>query len=339
MTFVDNRALFEEIFSLRGKIVFALGAKAFPRRCRERGAEIVRSEDVRLEKTVFENISEPLARAGFPWENARERIARELCFWFGLSDEQDGFSATRAEELDAPLRTRLALARALAKKAPDAPLVVGQTLPEFEPQILAALKARAETENFAAFVEDARYEDFPGADLLAFFADKSENPAGTPVLCSPREAEATPESLTAARALRLKKIGGTRNAAQHGNAFAGTVVGAGAGEFLARAQNREIHGRLCGNVPDDVPEGAKIEIFLAPEIFHLDAFPPEENCFEVDSGGEIFFDGKLYYRQFATTDKAVAVNIAAQYRQTLEIPEGGSLFAWFFPEDALGFPA
>lgn len=353
MTFADDRALLEALLELRGKIVFTVGADLSPALRRERGAEIVRAENLELRENVFGNVSETLAAAGTPWDAARERIARELRFWFDLPDESaaDAFSATPAENLDAATRARLAFARALAAKPAGAPLAVAPSVPALDPQIFVALKTRAEAENFSVFVADAPHENFRDADLLAFFAgtpdeasanvpaaaDAVPADAGPPVLCTPREAFFAPETLPVAQRAHFLKSASRRGEFCFANVVSGTVLGAGAGEFLATVPAGEIHGRLCGNVPEPVPENARIDVFLAPEIFHLDAFPPEENFFEVDSGEEIFFDGALFLRRFATKDGTRALLVAAQHRQSLEIPEGGSLFAWFFPEDALGF--
>ena len=96
-------------------------------------------------------------------------------------------------------------------------------------------------------------------------------------------------------------------------------------------------GATLKKVAADVPAESGIEVFLPPEIFRADAFPPEENFFELESGSEIFSAGALHFRRFATKGEAFAPLVASQFRQALEIPVGGALFAWFFPEDALGF--
>lgn len=333
MTFADAPALLEKIFSARGEITGALGDAPFPlETARELGAQIARSENLVPEKSVFENVSAPLAAAGTPWETARERIGSELRFWFEKFGGEEEISALAAGTLPRELRARLPLARALAAKNPGAPLVLAETLPEISPEVFAMLKARAREEGFAVALESTRREELSAADLLAFFP--SEDAHARPALCTLREAESAPDSLFVAKSLRACRFGTDADAL----VLSGAVVGAGAGEFLAEAAGTEIHGRLCGNAPDDVPAGTPIDIFLPPEIFRLDAFPPEENFFALAGGGEILSAGALFRRRFLRADGAGTLDVAALHRQSLEIPEGASLFAWFFPEDALGFP-
>ena len=334
MTFADTRPLLEKIFSARGEITGALGDAPFPlETARKLGAEIACSEKIIPEKSVFENVSAPLAAAGMPWEAARERIGRELRFWFGKFGDEEHISALAAGTLPRELRARLPLARAIAAKDPDAPLVLTETLPEISPEIFAMLKARAREDGFAVALERTRREELSAADFLAFFPEENEN--ASPALCTLREAESAPESLFVSRSLRACRFG--TDAAPL--VLSGTTVGAGAGEFLADVAGTQIHGKLCGNAPDDdVPEGTPIDVFLPPEIFRLDAFPPEENFFALADGGEILSGGALFHRSFRRADGAGTLTVAALHRQSLEIPEGASFFAWFFPEDALGFP-
>ncbi|MBQ6705067.1 MAG: hypothetical protein IJN19_03585 [Opitutales bacterium] len=329
---------FEKVFAVRGKII-ALPQSRLPARVwRNVGAFPVSDVDISPRKTVFENISAPLAAAGTPWEIARERIANELEFWFG---ETNGETApqTLTEETDSRC---VALAAACAAKPEGAALVVSTEMLG-ACSLFDELRERAVRGNFAVIVECASYLTARKADLLAFFP--KVNSDGEPdlsesIVCTPADAEAAPEALCVARKLRLAKFGETILSE---NTFSGTLLGAGAGEFFAElSTGTQIRGKLCGNTTESVPEGADIEIFLPPEIFHIDTFPPEENFFELEksddsNAGEIFYDGHLFYRQFRTADKYFAVTVAAQHRQSLEIPDGGRLYAWFFPEDAAGF--
>ena len=326
----------EKLLAARGKIAAAPFAEFSPAAWKSAGAVFADGCGVALGTSVFENVSAPLAAAGTPWDAARERIARELAFWFGSEE----FSAVPAENLSAEQRTRLALARAFAGKPAGAPLAVAGTLPHLAP-LTDALKIRAKKENIAVVVETAPEKIFRAADLLAFFPDTSEAASGgVPAFCSPQEAESAPPTLFAAVQFRSAKLGGEpdRNALR-GNVFSGKILGTGAGEFFAELHGgAQIRGRLCGNAAgEDVPAETEIDVFLPPEIFRADAFPPEENFFELESGGEIFSAGALHFRRFATKGEAFAPLVASQFRQALEIPVGGALFAWFFPEDALGF--
>lgn len=330
---------FEKIFAEHGKII-ALPRGGLPNRVwRGAGAFPVADVDISPQKTVFENISAPLAAAGTPWKIARERIESELEFWFGKTNTAE-ISQTRTEETDS---RRVALAAACAAKPEGAPLVIVSGKMSAMKSLLGELRERAARGNFSVVVECASYLTACEADLLAFFP--KENSVGEPdlsesIVCTPQEAEAAPEALCVARRLRLAKFGAT---ILPDNTFSGKVLGAGAGEFFAElSSGTQIRGKLCGNTPEDVPEGTDIEIFLPPEIFHIDAFPPEENFFALEKfdegdAGEIFYDGHLFYRQFKTTDGYFVLSVAAQHRQTLEIPDGGTLYAWFFPEDAAGF--
>lgn len=330
------RAIPEKLLAARGKIVAAPFAEFSPAAWKSAGAVFADGSGVASETSVFENVSAPLAAAGTPWDAARERIAREVAFWFGSEE----FSAVPAGNLSAARRTRLALARAFAGKPTRAPLAVAGTLPHLAP-LLGALKIRAQEENIAVVVENAPEKIFRTADLLAFFPDTSEAAnGGAPAFCSPQEAESAPPALFAAMQFRRAKLGGAMSRdALRGNVFPGKVLGTGAGEFFAELPGgTQIRGRLCGNAAAaDVPAGSGIEVFLPPEIFRADAFPPEENFFELESGEEIFSAGALHFRRFATKGEAFAPLVASQFRQALEIPVGGALFAWFFPEDALGF--
>ncbi len=330
---------FEKIFAARGKII-ALPRGSLPNRVwRSTGAFPVADVDISPRKTVFENISAPLAATGTPWETARERIEYELEFWFGKTNVAE-ISQTLTEETDS---RRVAFAAACAAKPEGAPLVIGSEKMYAVKSLFGELRERAARGNFSVVVECASYLTAREADLLAFFPkDNSdcEPDLNESLVCTPGEAEAAPEALCVARGLRLAKFGATIHP---GNTFSGEVLGAGAGEFFAElSSGTQIRGKLCGNAPEDVPEGAGIEIFLPPEIFHIDTFPPEENFFVLEKfgegdAGEIFYDGHLFFRQFRTTDGYFVLSVAAQHRQSLEIPDGGTLYAWFFPEDAVGF--
>ena len=93
----------------------------------------------------------------------------------------------------------------------------------------------------------------------------------------------------------------------------GTLIAAGACEFLAETPLGEIRGTWHGK--DDAPAGTSVKIVLPPEIFRLDECPPEENFFRLSDAGDL--------------DIAAARDFSGD-------PE--DVFAWFFPEDAQGFP-
>ena len=93
----------------------------------------------------------------------------------------------------------------------------------------------------------------------------------------------------------------------------GTLIAAGACEFLASTQLGEIRGTWHGS--DDAPAGTPVKIVLPPEIFRIDDCPPEENFFRLSDAG--------------TLRVAAAEGFDGD-------PE--EAFVWFFPEDAQGFP-
>lgn len=328
---------FEKIFAAREKIIVLPRSRLPNRVWRSAGAFPVADVDISPRKTVFENISAPLAAAGTPWEIARERITSELEFWFGKANANE-ISQMLTEETDS---RRVALAAACAAKPEGAPLVGSEEMLGSR-ALFGELRERAARGNFSVVVERASYLTAHKADLLAFFPKKNfvgEPDLSESIVCTPKEAEAAPEALCVAHGLRFAKFGET---ILPDNTLSGKILGAGAGEFFAElSTGTQIRGKLCGNAPEYVPEGADIEIFLPPEIFHIDTFPPEENFFALEKfdegdAGEIFYDGHLFYRQFKA-DGHFTLSVAAQHRQFLEIPDGGTLYAWFFPEDAVGF--
>ena len=336
MKIETSAAFFEKIFAEHGKII-ALPAKSLPKRIwRSAGGVVISENEILPRKSIFENIAAPLAATGTPWEIARERIERELDFWFGAK-ETPGVPQTLAEDAE-PLR--VALAAALAAKPEGAPVIIsGKNLSGKSP-LLTALRERASQENFAVVIQNADYLTAREADWLAFMSRENESGEPEPrdfILCTPEEAERNPETLAVAKTLRRAKCGQSGFA---DNTFDGQILDAGAGEFFAEIfAGTQIRGKLCGSVPDEenISEGTAAKIFLQPEVFHLDAFPPEENYFELCEGGEIFCDGHLYFREFKICGNETVLRVAALHRQSLEIPDGGTLYAWFFPEDALGF--
>lgn len=93
----------------------------------------------------------------------------------------------------------------------------------------------------------------------------------------------------------------------------GKLIAVGACEFFAETPLGEIHGTWHGS--EDVSAGTPVKIVLAPEIFHLDDCPPEENFFRLSDAGTLQIDA--------------AGNFSGD-------PE--DCFVWFFPEDVHGFP-
>lgn len=361
---VTQKIISEEIARVaaesRGEITLALSAAPadapFPRAlfssALAAGASVAALENVSPEKSIFENLAAPLVAAGISWENARARIAAELRFWFrNDAPETAAAGASAAPEI-------VALARALV--APRAAPVLVAPAFLLTPETASRLRSRAVSENFAVVVAAENFSqvsEFCASKISVFY--KNENASDGQIFAvqsgSPADVFSAPAALSVAQKLRGVS-------APSENVFDGTLVSAGAGEFLAETPLGQIHGRLCGATRALVPDaenapavGEKIRVFLPPEIFHIDAFPPEENFFAIaDARSEIAFDGKLFRRNFSVTppvggdsvpdENSACVAVAAQFRQTLEILAPASdaapaAFAWFFPEDALGFCA
>jgi len=335
----------------RGKIIFVLDATGTATQQNfsdtvaqaERAISVAALENISPEKSIFENLAAPLIATGTPWEIAHAKISAEMQFWFGQNSPEIAHTPASA----AP--KTIALARALLARKNEKSLLAPAFL--LDAGTLNRLRERAAAENFSIFVfceNFAQTKGFGAAQLCVFYK-KSNGRTATEdkenfdtQIGSPDEIFANPATLSVAQKLH----------ASSKNVFAGTLLGTGAGEFFAGTSAGQIHGRICGNFSENADEissergNEKIEIFLPPEIFHIDAFPPEENFFAIENGGEIFFDGKFFLREFfiksgsePTVDgNAQKIVIASQFRQTLEISTSDDgAFAWFFPEDALGF--
>jgi len=335
----------------RGKIIFALNATGTTKRQHfSDNAELVESsisvaalENISPKKSIFENLAAPLIATGTPWEIAHAKISAEMRFWFGQnSPEIANAPASAAPKI-------IALARALLARKNETALLVPAFL--FDAETLNRLRERATAENFSIFVFCENFvqtKTFGATQLCVFY--KKSNTGTNPEdeenfdaqIGSPDEIFANPATLAVAQKLH----------ASAKNVLAGTLLGTGAGEFFAGTRAGQIHGRICGifsENADEISSGCgneKIEIFLPPEIFHIDAFPPEENFFAIENGGKIFFDGKFFLREFfiksgnetVSGGNAEKIVLASQFRQTLEISAtDGEAFAWFFPDDALGF--
>lgn len=289
----SSNAFFQKIACARGNVI-ATPCRFSPSQWKNGNLIFITPENLSLEKTVFENLSMPLAMEGTPWEIARKRIFAELRFWFGEKDAET-FSPVRANELSLEERSRLLLACACAANLHAHAVAVSESV-SLSDKLFKMLKSRAEHDAFSLVLENPPADYFLQADEIFISG------AGIP------------------------------------NLFIGKILGTGAGEFFAETPSgTQIHGKLCGTLPEEIPEGADVNIFLPPEILRIDAFPPEENFFELGEGGEIFFDGHLHFREFKLRGNAAVLRAAATQRQSLETADTGTPYAWFFPEDALGF--
>lgn len=331
----------------RGEIVFALDATGTsPQQNLQFDASddpfptLAALENVAPQKSIFENLAAPLVAAGTPWETAQEKIFSEMQFWFGENSPE--IANARAS---AAVKS-VAIARALLAALQGSRVLL---VPAFllDTESLARLQERAAKELFTVIVLSenfAQVKAFGAKRLLVFYKKQAQSsPNENDEIFSvqtgtPDEVFANPATLAVAQKLHNFS----------GNVFTGTLCGFGAGEFFAETSAGQIHGKLCDNFQqnsDDscANDGNVIKIFLPLEIFHIDIIPPEENFFTLETGGEISFDGHLFRREFSIkstneTDTPVRLVVASQFRQTLDVPANEpDVFAWFFPEDALGF--
>lgn len=316
-------ALLSSLFARHGQAILLLSDGISLAEWLAVGAHSVAGTPVSPTKSVFENLIAPLAASGIPWETAQECIAQAHHFW-ELGDTIDALNRPAAGTLVE--RQKLALAAALSAKPAGAALVISAC--ELSPSLTAKLRARAIAESFAVIIEGLHPADAYrlGVDAVAVFCEINGHEKIR--ICAPDDLFLSPETLAVAQKIH----------AFCGNTFSGKLINAGAGEFFAEALGKKIQGKLCGITDEaDIPVESTITLFFPPTIFRIDAFPPEENFFEIENGGAISFDGQLFKRTFRVKDTNATLCVASQHRQSLELPKGSSLYAWFFPEDALGW--
>lgn len=117
------------------------------------------------------------------------------------------------------------------------------------------------------------------------------------------------------------------------NRLAGKTIRAGAFEFLAETPLGEVRGRLAD--PEREPQdGALLSISIPAKCIRIDDMPPEENAFAGRIESYVSVGGRFELR--FSTDSGVVLNILADEAPPSCAPDE-SVYAWFFPEDAVGF--
>lgn len=198
-------------------------------------------------KSTVNALREALKQAGVPAKE-RPRRAREAL-------EQ---ASQIASHWPQPLQSALALA--LATQA--AVWAVEATAPELAPWFseIRAL-ARQFQRTVLALLEPARA--LAEADEITLLHGNRSLRQGEPL-----ELYRRPDSLAEARLLGPV------------NEVAGTVTALGAGEAIVHTLLGEFRGALS-EAAEALAEGAKAQVLTRPEAWHLDRYPPEENCLPV----------------------------------------------------------
>lgn len=121
-------------------------------------------------------------------------------------------------------------------------------------------------------------------------------------------------------------------AAPASNRFAGTVIRAGACEFLATTALGEVRGRLAD--PEAEPaDGASITVQIPAACIRMDMTPPEENAF----AGRVIScvaEGERFAVRFRT-ESGVELDVSSE-EMPPECESDEMLYAWVFPEDVVG---
>lgn len=264
---------------------------------------------------VRENVAFALEQLRVPEEEVR-RVVHEVLSVVGL----DSVGERRPGELSAGQRQRAALARALA----IGPAVLLLDEP------FTALDARGREEMFLLVRQQCAEHGLAvlwttrnTRELLAR-ADRVAVLAAGKILQedSPLALWRRPRSRFVA-----EWVGGA-------NVLSGTVVQAGAGEFVATTALGEISGALVN--PEREPEpGAPIEVVLRPEALRLDLFAPEENAFAGTVTAVTFFGGAAEV-VFQTVQGERLRVMELNPRSTNPAGVTAAGFVWIAPEDVVG---
>ncbi|MDR2512978.1 MAG: ABC transporter ATP-binding protein [Puniceicoccales bacterium] len=118
------------------------------------------------------------------------------------------------------------------------------------------------------------------------------------------------------------------------NVFPGTVLHAGAGEFLAETPLGEVRGGLAAG--GSVPAGTGLDLLVRPEAWHLDLMAPEENAFPGKIVGGDFCGA--FRNVLFRTEHGVVLRVAEANPRVGGSAGGGNLIAWVEPEEVIGIP-
>ncbi len=267
--------------------------------------------------TVRENIAFDLEQRRLAPEAVRAAVDSVLA---RLSVESLG--NRRPAQLSAGETQLAALARALVLRPRllllDEPFV---HLPESERRSFFDLVRRVAGETGACAVcatNDCRLA-LATADRVAVFSGGKILQTGTPL-----EVYRRPQSRFAANLF---------GAANH---LAGTIIAAGAGEFLAKTNFGEIRGALVSGNGGEPPPGTPVDVVIRPEALHVDVMPPDENAFAGDIVATAFF-GETERCSFVAKDNPTEALMITRLNPTRA--EGvfeENVFAWVAPEDVVG---
>ncbi|MDR0535216.1 MAG: ABC transporter ATP-binding protein [Puniceicoccales bacterium] len=255
--FLRAAAGIEEIdsgmFAMNGEDVTSM-------RPRLRGATLLPARDTLWPHlNATENITFPLRNNGATADIAT-RAAREALL--ALSLEQ--CSARLPCALSDSERLRLAIASMIAI-TPRLLLLddaFATCAPDLRMSLLRFLKNYAAKNNLPLIAATANPAAFlPFADQVAVMDCGKILQCGTPL-----EVYHRPTSRRSAATLGAV------------NVVEGTLLHAGAGEFVARTPLGDLRGALA-NPAANPPPGTLLDLLIRPESLHVDAFPPEENAF------------------------------------------------------------
>lgn len=116
------------------------------------------------------------------------------------------------------------------------------------------------------------------------------------------------------------------------NRFPGTVIRAGACEFLAITALGEVRGRLAD--PEAEPaDGAAITVRIPAACIRMDVTPPEENAF----AGRVIScvaEGERFAVRFRA-ESGVELDVSSEETPP-ECEPDELIYAWVFPEDVTG---
>jgi iron(III) transport system ATP-binding protein len=293
------------------------GADIAPLPFHKRGVALVSQRGALWEHlSARENSAFALEQAGADGASARAAAdgALEACGLGGAADKMP-------RELSGGERQRAALARALAGT----------------PRVLLL------DEPFSQMDARARGQFWT---LVAEFCGRT----GCAAVCVTQHA---PDALAAARRvavlaggkfqqvappLEIYRRPGTRFVGEFlsdANVVRGSVLHAGAGEFVAATALGEIRGALAGGAGE--PEaGAALDVLIRPESLRLDAFAPDENAFagKITRGSFLGSRGNFVFR----TDGGAELRVSEQNPRTAAHAGGGRIYAWVAPEDVTGIP-
>ncbi len=117
------------------------------------------------------------------------------------------------------------------------------------------------------------------------------------------------------------------------NFFAGELLNAGGGEALVQTKIGLLRGALANPDADPAP-GTHAEVLVRPECWHIDRFPPEENCAEVTVQSTQYFGATALLT--VATEQGVAFDVLELNPTRPDGPQS-ECYCWAAPEDVVVF--